>query len=65
MQDIILCFTVRYEIMVSCWKFEPEERPHVSELVKGIDHLKVVLVPQSKPLALIKKASAAYLLLYS
>ena len=47
--------------MKSCWKFEPEGRPDFSELVKRIDHLENI--PKNKPM--IKKASAAYLPVYS
>ena len=39
----------------------PEERPHFSDLVNSIDHLKSV--PQNKPL--LKIQSATYLPVYS
>ena len=51
----------RYDIMRSCWKFEPIDRPDFSELVERINSLKDV--PQNKPM--IKKQSAAYLPVYS
>ena len=35
--------------MTSCWKFEPDERPDFSKLVKEIDHLKDIL--QKKPVS--------------
>ena len=47
--------------MKCCWTFQPQERPDFSELVKRIDLLKNV--PESKPM--IKKASVAYLPVYS
>ena len=47
--------------MRSCWKFEPEERPDFSVVVKMIEHL--IDVPQNIPT--IRKSSAAYLPVYS
>ena len=43
--NLVICYynysvVVRYEIMRSCWKFEPIERPDFSELVKRIGNLK-------------------------
>ena len=47
--------------MRSCWKFEPIERPDFGELAERINSLKKL--PQNKPV--LKKASAAYLSVYS
>jgi len=51
-------FYFRYEIMKSCWKFMPEERPVFGELVKKIDNL-----VSKKPM--LKKKSTVYLPIYS
>ena len=47
--------------MKSCWKFQADERPNFSDLVKAIDHLK----DTSQNKLIIKKPSAAYLPVYS
>ena len=54
-------FYFRYEIMKSCWKPEPIDRPDFSELVVRINNLK----DMSQTKGTIRKASAAYLPVYS
>jgi len=54
-------FYFRYEIMKSCWKFMPEERPGFGELVKKIENMVDVVSKKS----MLKKKSTAYLPVYS
>ena len=50
-----------FEIMRSCWHFQPEDRPCFAELVKDISQ-QVELVKQQKPLPpLLSNPSSAYL----